>query len=102
MSALLSILNVTYSRGSNTLFERISLTVKPGDRIGFVGHNGSGKSSLLSLIAGNDTPDDGEIRMPRGQRVALVEQFVPERLSPLTLTQAVLDVIPVDQQQENR
>ncbi len=102
MNTLLNVLNVSFSRGSLPLFENISFSVSTGDRIGFVGHNGSGKSSLLSLLTGNEQPDDGEIRMPRGQRVALVEQFVPSRLSELSLAEAVLNILPDDQRQENR
>ena len=102
MNTLLNVLNVSFSRGSLPLFENISFAISTGDRIGFVGHNGSGKSSLLSLLTGSEQPDDGEIRMPRGQRVALVEQFVPPRLSQLSLKDAVLDILPDEQRQESR
>ena len=102
MNTLLNVLDVSFSRGSLLLFENISFSINAGDRVGFVGHNGSGKSSLLSLIAGDEQPDDGEIRMPRGLRVAMVEQFVPSVLMPLTLIDAVLEIIPEEQRQENR
>ncbi|MFK7860434.1 MAG: ABC-F family ATP-binding cassette domain-containing protein [Granulosicoccus sp.] len=102
MKTLLNVLDVSFTRGSLLLFEDISFSINSGDRIGFVGHNGSGKSTLLSLLAGNNQPDDGEIRMPRGQRVALVEQFVPEELIQLTLSEAVLCVMPVEQRPDNR
>lgn len=97
MSALLQIYNLTFSRQSQTLFENLNLTIRSTDRIGLVGHNGSGKSTLLSLILGTEQPDQGEIRMPRGQRIGLVEQFVPEHLLTRTLEQAVLDVLPEQQ-----
>lgn len=102
MSALLQLTDVSFARGGNTLFERISLNINPGDRIGLVGHNGSGKSTLLSLITGAETPDRGEIRQPKGQRTALVEQFVPERLEPMPLSQALLDVWEPDARLGNR
>lgn len=102
MNTLLNVLDVTFSRGSHTLFERISFSVERGDRIGFAGHNGSGKSTLLSLLSGQEQPDEGEIRMPRGQRVALVEQFVPKQLTQLALTEAVLEVLPAELRQTNR
>lgn len=101
MNTLLNVLDVSFSRGSLPLFENISFSINACDRVGFVGHNGSGKSTLLSLLSGKDEPDEGEIRMPRGQRVALVEQFVPLELSQLTLTDAVLDVMPAEKRQEN-
>lgn len=102
MNALLNVFDVSFSRGSLTLFENISFSINAGDRIGFVGHNGSGKSSLLSLLTGHEQPDEGEIRMPRGQRVALVEQFVPMELAQLALTDVVLDVVPAEQRLEKR
>lgn len=102
MNTLLNVLDVSFSRGSLLLFENISFSISAGDRVGLVGHNGSGKSTLLSLLSGKEEPDDGEIRMPRGQRVAMVEQFVPPELSQLALTEAVLDVMPAQIRQENR
>ena len=101
MNTLLNVLDVSFSRGSLPLFENISFSINVGDRVGFVGHNGSGKSSLFSLLTGSEVADEGEIRMPRGQKVALVEQFVPLELSQLTLTDAVLDIIPEEQRQES-
>ena len=102
MNALLNVFDVSFSRGSLSLFENISFSIESGDRVGFVGHNGSGKSSLLSLLTGHEQPDEGEIRMPRGQRVSLVEQFMPEELGELALTEAVLGIMPAEQRQENR
>lgn len=102
MNTLLNVLDVSFSRGSLPLFENISFSIGTGDRIGLVGHNGSGKSTLLSLLSGKEQSDEGEIRMPRGQRVALVEQFVPMELAQLALTEAVLDVMPPEQRQANR
>ncbi|MEM7259590.1 MAG: ATP-binding cassette domain-containing protein [Pseudomonadota bacterium] len=102
MNTLLSVLNVSFARGSLLLFDNISFSIRTGDHIGLVGHNGSGKSSLLSLITGSESPDEGEIRLPRGQRVALVEQFVPARLTQLPLTDAVLDILPAGQRGDSR
>ncbi|OED43551.1 hypothetical protein AB833_03545 [Chromatiales bacterium (ex Bugula neritina AB1)] len=102
MTTLLNVLNVSFARGSNPLFENISFSLNSTDRIGLVGHNGSGKSSLLSLITGDSEPDEGEIRMPRGQRIALVEQFVPAELTQLTLINAVLAALPEEQRTDCR
>lgn len=102
MNTLLNVFDVSFSRGGLPLFENISFSISAGDRVGFVGHNGSGKSSLLSLLTGSELPDEGEVRMPRGQRVALVEQFVPLELAQLALIEVVLQILPVVQRQENR
>jgi ATPase subunit of ABC transporter with duplicated ATPase domains len=97
MSALLHVYNLTFSRRSELLFENLNFSIRPGDRIGLVGHNGSGKSTLLALITGSEQPDHGEIRMPRGQRVGLVEQFVSSHLLDYSLEQAVLAALNAEQ-----
>ena len=94
MSAVLHLSNLTFSRRSQPLFDHLNFTIRHGDRIGLVGHNGSGKSTLLSLIVGAEQPDQGEIWMPRGLRLGVVEQFVPQPLLGKTLEQAVLDALP--------
>jgi len=101
MSAL-TLNNISFSRGSDPLFENLSLSIRSGDRIGLVGHNGSGKSTLMSLIVGDESPDEGEIQMPRGQRIALVEQFVPSQLLSLPLEQAVLNALSTNHQHNER
>ncbi len=50
------------------------MTVQPGDKIGLVGPNGAGKSTFLKLIAGMDTPDQGELRRKSGARVVYIAQ----------------------------
>ncbi len=57
-----------------TLFEHCSLTVNDGDRIGIVGTNGTGKSTLLRILAGTSAPDEGAVRWGRGARVGFLEQ----------------------------
>ena len=57
--ATLMAVNLTHDHGGRTVLRDISLTVGPSDRIGVVGPNGVGKSTLLSLLAGTDPPDGG-------------------------------------------
>jgi len=96
MSALLQIIDLSFSRSQNTLFENLHLSINPGDRIGLVGHNGCGKSSLLQLIRGDEEADSGEIRTPRGLKIGWVEQFLAPSLGEKGLLEAVLEVL--DQQ----
>jgi len=77
MSAVLHLSDLTFSRRSQRLFDHLNLTIRHGDRMGLVGHNGSGKSTLVALIVGAEQPDQGEIWLPRGLRLGVVEQFVP-------------------------
>jgi ABC transport system ATP-binding/permease protein len=60
--------------GANPLFEDVSFTVSEGDRVGLIGPNGSGKSTLLRILAGHETPDDGEIAVRKRAHVSYVEQ----------------------------
>ena len=72
--SLLSLHHIELAFGHVALLDRVSLHVERGERIGLIGRNGAGKSSLLSLIAGQRQPDDGTITRASGVAVALVEQ----------------------------
>jgi ATP-binding cassette subfamily F protein uup len=72
--ALLTLLSAELAFGLHPLLDRAALTVVEGERIGLIGRNGTGKSSLLKVIAGEADLDDGEIRRQDGLRVTLVEQ----------------------------
>ena len=64
-------------RGSKTLLDETSLTVYPGHKVGLVGANGTGKSSLLALILGKISLDKGDFSMPPGWQTATVAQETP-------------------------
>ena len=72
--ALLTIDNAELAFGLHPLLDRANLTIHDGERIGLIGRNGTGKSSLLSIIAGRGALDDGEIRRQDGAHVVMVEQ----------------------------
>ncbi|WP_461537206.1 ATP-binding cassette domain-containing protein [Spongorhabdus nitratireducens] len=67
---------VNLQRSGNYLLESVSLTLKPGYKIGLVGANGCGKSTLLALIRGELQPDRGDVVVSRGQRIAHMAQEV--------------------------
>jgi len=72
------------SRGfdEGPLFENVGFELHAGERVGLVGPNGAGKTTLLRLLAGLDKPDDGDLRLHAGARVALLRQqpdFAPGR-----------------------
>jgi len=71
---LLSVIRAELAFGMTPLLDMASLTVVEGERIGFIGRNGSGKSSLLAAIAGRQALDGGEVRLRDGLKVVFVEQ----------------------------
>jgi ATP-binding cassette subfamily F protein uup len=87
VALLVDLQNVAVRRVDRVLFEDLSLTVSDGDRIGVLGVNGTGKSTLLRIIAGVDQPEEGQVRRGRGSRVGFLDQ-VPE-LPPGTVASAV-------------
>ena len=74
---LITLQNVDYSVGGPLLLEHADLSIEPGERIALIGRNGAGKSTLLKLLAGELQPDDGQVRVQAGVRVARLEQEVP-------------------------
>ncbi|MFB6671299.1 ABC-F family ATP-binding cassette domain-containing protein [Streptomyces sp. NPDC056390] len=79
MTATLVAKNLAAGHGDRSLFSGLDLVVAPGDVIGLVGANGAGKSTLLKLLAGLDTPEQGELRLsPPGATVGHLPQE-PER-----------------------
>jgi ABC transport system ATP-binding/permease protein len=65
---------ISKSFGANPLFQEIRFTVSEGDRIGLIGPNGSGKSTLLRILAGDVSPDGGEIAVRKRTRLSYVQQ----------------------------
>ena len=71
---ILSAQNIAKSFGVNAVLRDVSLTVQQGDRIGLVGVNGCGKSTLMRILAGLDAQDGGEISLVRGTRIGYLAQ----------------------------
>ena len=71
---ILSAQHIAKSFGVNAVLRDVSLTVQQGDRIGLVGVNGCGKSTLMRILAGLDAQDGGEISLVRGLRVGYLAQ----------------------------
>lgn len=77
LSPLLKLNDVSLAFGDKPLLEHVGLDVFKGERICLLGRNGAGKSSLLRVITGQNTPDDGDVWYKDGLRVAYLEQTVP-------------------------
>src|SRR5438132_10084570 len=79
---LLSCSNLSRSFDRDPLFTDLGFELYAGQRVGLVGPNGVGKTTLLRLLAGEDHPDTGEVRLHAGARAALLKQeaeFAPDR-----------------------
>jgi ATP-binding cassette subfamily F protein uup len=91
--SLLSLQNIELAFGHVALLDKVSLHVERGERIGLIGRNGAGKSSLMSLIAGTQKPDDGGIVRASGVTSALVEQE-PHLPAEMTVLEVVTSGLP--------
>jgi len=85
---MLHINDLTFRMEGRLLLERVTAALPPGTRTGFVGRNGTGKSTLLRIITGELTPETGSISWPKSWRVGMVTQEAPS--GPITLLDTVL------------
>ena len=85
---MLTITDITCRVAGRPLLEGASLTLPAGHKAGLIGRNGTGKTTLLKLIAGEIQADAGEIRMPNGARMGRIAQEAPD--GPQSLLETVL------------
>ena len=74
---MLSFSNLRLRRGPRVLIDGLSATIHRGQRVGFVGRNGTGKSSLFAMILGELQPDQGDVSVPKNLSIATVAQEMP-------------------------
>ena len=86
---LLNIKNLYLGFGGHALLADVNLQIDAGERVCLVGRNGTGKSTLIRLIAGDLKPDAGEIQLQHGARVSCLSQAVSRNLDG-TLLEVVL------------
>ena len=87
MISYLQIEELTKSFGDLVLFENLSFGISEGDRIGLIAKNGTGKTTLLNIIAGKEDYDSGNVTFRRDLRVGYLEQM-PVYPPELTVIQA--------------
>ena len=75
---MITLKNVTLRRSAKVLLEHASVTLNPGEKVGLVGRNGAGKSSLFALLNGTLHEDAGEYYIPTQWRMGQVAQDMPE------------------------
>ena len=78
--ALITLRDICMSFGAEPLLDRVNLTVVSGERIGLLGRNGVGKTTLMNIIGGSLSPDHGEVMRPQGVTVSSLAQGVPADL----------------------
>jgi ATP-binding cassette subfamily F protein 3 len=71
---LLTATNLRHNYGERVILDGISLSIEPGERVGIVGRNGTGKSTLLKALAGLINPDSGSVNTQRGSRAGYLHQ----------------------------
>jgi len=81
--AMLTIQDLTYRVGGRTLLDKASLSISAGHRVGLVGPNGVGKSTLFKLITGELIADSGDIGLIKNTTIGWVKQDLPEDDTPL-------------------
>ena len=81
---MLVLTQLSLRRGVKLVLDRASLTIQPGEKVGLVGRNGAGKSSLFSLLAGRLHADAGDVSVPPRWRIAEVAQEMPESAESAT------------------
>lgn len=73
---MIQLINISKSFGKQELFSNLNFKLNSGNKVGLVGRNGSGKSTLFKLILGEDTPDTGEVVIPRGYKIGALKQYL--------------------------
>lgn len=86
---MLNIQNLEKSYGGQLLFKGASFQMGAGERLGLVGRNGHGKSTLFKIILGEESPDSGKIKTPRNYRIGYLEQHI-KFTKPTVLEEACL------------
>ncbi len=94
MVILVDAANVTMTRPDRALFSEVSITVSTGDRLGVVGINGTGKSTLLRVLAGKVEPESGVVTSGSGVRVSMLDQ--QDSLPEGTVLDAVTADLPTE------
>jgi len=87
---MISFTRVSKRYGRQVLFVEASFQLNPGERVGLVGPNGAGKTTLFRMIVGEETPDEGEVLVPRKLTIGYFRQDVEEMSGRSVLDEAIV------------
>ena len=90
MAHLLGAENLKLEFPTKVVLDGVTLGIDEGSRIGVVGRNGDGKSTLMSVLAGRLEPDDGRVQAHQGERGEDRDRRPPQHSHPDSITAAVL------------
>ncbi len=85
---MLTLNDITYRLGERLLLDHAGASLPDGARVGLVGRNGTGKTTLFRIITGDLSPEGGSVHLPKGRRIGGVAQEAPG--GPETLIEVVL------------
>src|SRR5687767_10985557 len=86
---MISFTRISKQYGRQILFVDASFQFNPGDKVGLVGPNGSGKTTLFRMIVGEETPDEGDVSVPRKLTIGYFRQDVEEMAGRSVLDEAI-------------
>ena len=96
--------NLSLSFGAETVLEKVSFALNEGDKLGIIGVNGAGKSSLFAMITGKYQPTSGEVFISKGKTVGILEQNIEYDSSRTILDEAIntfSDLLETEKELEN-
>src|SRR6266568_4065563 len=86
---MISLASVSKQYGRQVLFVEASFQLNPGEKVGLVGPNGAGKTTLFRMITGEESPDEGDVSVPRKLRIGYFRQDVEEMSGRSVLDEAI-------------
>jgi len=86
---MISFSNINKQYGKQLIFVDASFQLNPGEKVGLVGPNGSGKTTLFRMVVGEETPDDGDVSVPKRLTIGYFRQDVEEMSGRLVLDEAI-------------
>src|SRR5205814_3624656 len=87
---MISFSKVSKQYGRQVLFVDASFQLNPADKVGLVGPNGSGKTTLFRMIVGEETPDEGDVSVPKRATIGYFRQDVEEMSGRSVIDEAIL------------
>lgn len=84
--------NISKSYGTRTLFDGVTFNVGKGEKIGLVGRNGHGKTTLMRIVTEEESPDDGRLSIPKNYKIGFLQQHIA--FTKKTVIDEVMSVLP--------